>query len=195
MTYNRHGDCPSDFVSGRRGLADRRKQPTSPWDALRRGGRRMTVRRDEEREGAYFVDRFDAVTFALILALLALTLIDGLLTIELLDVNSEEFNPLMDHLLSLSHGAFLMGKYVLTAAGLPFLIVYKNYPMFGTRFRVGYLLHVFVGLYLALITYQLVLLRAGPLPRAEIGAASAIATAPTPPRMRAAPLSRAGELP
>ena len=39
----------------------------------------------------------------------------------------------------LAHGplAFLLGKYVMTAAGIPFLVVYKNYPMFGSRFRVG----------------------------------------------------------
>ena len=56
---------------------------------------------------------------------------------------------------------FLLGKYVLTAAGLPFLIVYKHHPLFGTRFRAGWLLHVFVSLYLVLMCYQWMLLHAG----------------------------------
>ena len=45
----------------------------------------------------------------------------------------------MAHLLGRGHHAFLAGKYILTAAGLPFLVVFKNYRLFGTRFRVGYL--------------------------------------------------------
>jgi hypothetical protein len=83
------------------------------------------------------------------------------LTIELLDTNSEEMNPIMAHLILQGHQAFLLGKYVLTAAGLPFIVVYKNYPMFGTRFRIGFVLPVFVGLYVVLIFYQTKLLRIG----------------------------------
>ena len=41
------------------------------------------------------------------------------------------------------------------------LLVYKNYPMFGTRFRVGYLLPVFFSLYLVLAAYQVYLLNLG----------------------------------
>ena len=97
----------------------------------------------------------------MVVILLCLTIVDGVLTIELLDVNSVEANPLMGHLLSWGHREFLLGKYVLTAAGIPFLIVFKHYPMFGTRFRAGWLLHVFVSLYLVLLSYQWVLLHVG----------------------------------
>ncbi len=45
--------------------------------------------------------------------------------------------------------------------GLPFIVVYKNYPMFRTRFRVGFLLPVFIGLYLVLIGYQAFLFQMG----------------------------------
>ncbi len=93
------------------------------------------------------------------MGVLVLCLIDGLLTIELLDLNSEEINPVMRLLLSRGYLSFLMGKYVLTAAGLPFLVVYKNWPLFGTRFRAGFLLPVFFTLYLGLLTYQLFLLQ------------------------------------
>ena len=57
----------------------------------------------------------------------------------------------MEYLSTRGPLAFLLGKYVLTAMGLPLIVVYKNYPMFGTRFRVGFLLPVFIGLYLVLI--------------------------------------------
>jgi hypothetical protein len=133
---------------------DRRKHPTSPLDSLRGAGRRKAPRRLDERSGDYFVDRFDATTLAMIVGLLGLTVADGLLTIELLDGNSQEVNPLMAHLLGQGHHAFLAGKYILTAAGLPFLVVFKNYRMFQTRFRVGYLFPMFIGLYLVLLCYQ-----------------------------------------
>jgi Domain of unknown function (DUF5658) len=139
---------------GRRGPTDRRQVPTGPMDAFRLSGRRQRVRRGAEREGPFFTDRFDALTLAFIVAVLVLCILDGVLTIQLLDVNSEEANPVMRFLLDRGHLLFLVGKYVITAAGLPFLVVYKNWPFFGTRFRAGFLLPVFLGLYLGLVAYQ-----------------------------------------
>ena len=49
----------------------------------------------------------------------------------------------------------------LTSIGLPFIVVYMNYPMFGTRFRVGFLFPVFITLYIALISYQYMLFHMG----------------------------------
>jgi hypothetical protein len=150
-----------DSTEARRDESDRRRRPTSPFDAFRAAGRRTRPRRDKERRGAFFVDRFDTVTLAMVLSLLCLTIVDGVLTIELLEINSQEANPFMAYLLNRGPLAFLLGKYVLTAIGLPFIVVYKNYPMFRTRFRVGFLLPVFIGLYLALLLYQSVLFRIG----------------------------------
>ena len=106
-------------------------------DAFRLSGRRQRVRRGAEREGPFFTDRFDALILGFIVAVLVLCIVDGVLTIELLDVNSEEANPVMKFLLDRGHLPFLVGKYAITAAGLPFLAVYKNWPLFGTRFAPG----------------------------------------------------------
>lgn len=185
MTHNSPRDCAANLGdssdSGRRAGSDRRRGPTAPLDAFRGAGRRTWVRRREERQGAFFLDRFDAFTLALIVALLGLTVVDGVLTIELLDVNSEEFNPLMHHLLTRGHTAFLLGKYILTAAGLPFLLVYQNYRMFGTRFRVGFLFPVFLTLYLTLVVYQVHLLDRGQImPATRDPSGRAVATAAVP---------------
>ena len=134
---------------------DRRKQPTSPWAAFRRGGRRLRNRRDEEHRLPYFVDRFPARVFVLIVLLLIATLADGMITIYLLDAGSEEINPLMEFLLREGVWAFLLGKYLLTVVGLPFLLIFKNHYLFSTRFRVGYLLPLFIALYLVLLAYQI----------------------------------------
>lgn len=115
-----------------------------------------------ERAGNYYVDRFGATTLAMIVGLLVLSIADGILTIELLDRSSEEVNPFMAILLGRSRHAFLVGKYILTAAGLPFLVVFKSYRLFGTRFRVGYLFPAFIVLYLILISYQWSMLNHSP---------------------------------
>ncbi len=98
---------------------------------------------------------------AMIVALLGLTILDGVLTLELIDLNSEEINPVMAHLLHHGEFAFLMGKYILTATGIPFLVVYQHYRLFRTRFRVGWLLPVFLGLYLILLYHQWTLFQIG----------------------------------
>src|SRR5262249_42895918 len=96
---------------------DRRRRPTSPLDALCSKGRRKRPRREEERRGPYFVDRFHAATLAMVVTLLGLTLVDGVLTLELIELNSEEANPIMAHLLTRGRVTFLVVKYVMTAAG------------------------------------------------------------------------------
>lgn len=143
-----------------RKVADRRRQPTSFWAALRHGGRRVRNRREAEHRQAYYVDRFTTPVFVLIILILALSVLDAVFTLQLLEHDCEEINPAMDYLLRRGHGHFLIGKYLLTAAGLPVLLIFKNYYLFGTRLRVGYLIPIFVALYIALISYQVHLFRA-----------------------------------
>ncbi|HVC98348.1 MAG TPA: DUF5658 family protein [Pirellulales bacterium] len=149
----------SDPMAERRLGPDPRHEPTGIWDAVFSAGERMLNRRAVDRRLPYFVDRFPPTMMALILALLVLTVIDGVLTIELVDVDCQELNPLMCHFLTKGPLCFLFGKYVMTAAGLPVLLIFKNFPLFGTRFRVGYLVPVFVLLYAGLVGYQVQLLQ------------------------------------
>lgn len=67
------------------GRSDRRRTATSPWSAIRAGGRMIGQRRDRGNERRLHLDRFPASTFVLILSLFALTLVDGALTLWLLD--------------------------------------------------------------------------------------------------------------
>jgi hypothetical protein len=141
-----------------RSPTDRRRRPTSPWWALPPAGARTRNRRAAEHRLAYFVDRFPPATLILILLLLLATLLDAVLTLTLLNAGGEELNPLMGRLLDHGVLAFLLGKYVLTAGGLPLLLIFKNFYLFGTRIRVGHLIPALVALYAVLIAYQLWLL-------------------------------------
>lgn len=149
---------------------DRRRRPTSPWDAFRPGGRRIRNRRIEERQQPYFVDQLDPPTFILAVLLLVLTIVDGTITLLLLGADCEELNPAMGYLLQRGPLYFLLGKYALTIAGLPFLLIFRNFTLFRSRFRVGYLLAVFVALYLVLLGYQIALMFTLPdLSRQDLG--------------------------
>jgi hypothetical protein len=133
------------------------------------------MRRAEDHDRPHLVDRVRWPVFALASLLLVLTLVDGVITLELLDHGCEEANPLMRFLLERSTGAFLAGKYVLTAIFLPVALVMSQYRLFGTRVRVVHFLPVVAGLYLVLIAYQVGLLNhkarrpQGPRPVAAAG--------------------------
>jgi hypothetical protein len=142
----------------RRTQPDRRQCPTTPWAALWHAGRRLWNRRADERQRPYFVDRFPPTMFVLIMLLLFASLTDAVLTIRLLEAGGGEINPLMDHLLDYGVQPFLLVKYVLTAGGLPLLLILKNHRLFGTRLRVGHLIPMVVAMYILLIGYQLALL-------------------------------------
>jgi hypothetical protein len=155
---------------------DRRRQPTSPWDAFRQPCRRIRPRRDHERDRGYFVDRIDGRTFFLAVLLLVLTLADGAITLLLLEAGCEEINPAMSYLLSRGPLYFLLGKYALTTAGLPFLLIFRHFTLFRTRFRVGHLLPVFVSMYLVLLGYQITMMQAAPAHVRQLARESGLGT-------------------
>jgi hypothetical protein len=115
----------------------------------------MRARRSDEHRRAYFVDRFSALWFALIVATLAASVADGIITTRLLGAGHEEVNPVMACLLDRGIWWFFIGKYLMTALGLPFLMIFKNHYLFGTRFRVGYVIPSILVLYVILIGYEL----------------------------------------
>lgn len=147
---------PDANVERRR--ADRRQRPTSPWAAFWPWGHRMRNRRADDERRPYFVDRFSSSLFVIVVMLLLATLLDGFLTLRLLEAGANEINPVMDWLLDYGALPFVVGKYLLTVVGLPLLLVFKNHRLFGTPLRVGHLIPVVVGLYLVLLGYQLALM-------------------------------------
>ena len=73
---------------------------------------------------SFFVDRIDPPMFVLTVLLLVLTIVDGTVTLLLLGAGCEEINPAMGYLLRRGPLHFLLGKYALTTAGLPFLLIF-----------------------------------------------------------------------
>jgi hypothetical protein len=99
-------------------------------------------------------DRLPVPTVLLVMAILTMTIGDGVLTLLLLDHQFEEANPLMRFFLGIHPMAFVIGKYALTAACLPFLLIFGHRPIFLPRLRVAHLLPAIMLLYVLLLTYQ-----------------------------------------
>jgi hypothetical protein len=116
----------------------------------------MRNRRADDRERYLHFDRFPATTFILVLALLILTLADGILTLVLLEERYfEEANPVMRALIARGPTTFVVGKYLLTVFGLPFLLIFAQHRIFLPRLRVGHVLPTAVVLYVVLLIYQI----------------------------------------
>ena len=150
---------PSDATptSCPRSTADRRRRPTSPWDAFRHGRRRRQRRADEHRR-PYYVDRFTRRAVVLALLLVAASLGDAVATLFLLDAGCVEVNPAMRLLLEHGAGAFLAGKLALTAAALPVFLICQHHYLFGSPVRVSHVPPILVGIYGILGAYQVSLM-------------------------------------
>jgi hypothetical protein len=118
----------------------------------------MRARRADEHRRVYYADRFSALTLGMIVAMLAASFADAILTMHLLGIGCREINPVIGLLLDYGVTWFFVGKYLLTALGLPVLLILKNHYLFGTRFRVGHIIPAVLACYLILIAYELSLI-------------------------------------
>ncbi len=96
--------------------------------------------------------------FVFVMMLLAASMVDAVLTVQLLQEGGDEINPFMEHLLTYGILPFVLGKYVLTAVGMPLLVLFSGHYILNGRVRIGHLVPVVVAMYLVLISYQIVLM-------------------------------------
>jgi len=120
-------------------------------------GRRRGERRRATEPVVPYVDVHEPVLLFLSLGIVAMSLVDALLTLSLLQLGAEEANPFMALLLEHSVSTFLGVKYAVTAVGVISLVMHKNYRVL--RVLDGYTLlgAVFV-IYVGLICYELAML-------------------------------------
>jgi len=127
--------------------------------ALWRGNfarRRVAPRRLGERHPVV-TDWFHPQWLAVGILILLLCSADALLTLALIARGAQEINPLMVPLVHGSGHAFAGWKVGLTASSVVLLIVLARLRVFGRA--VGAVLYIVLGIYAALVGYELFLLR------------------------------------
>lgn len=147
----------TSYYPERRSGIDRRARPTSPFSWSSLTGSRSYARRKADRDVHYYVDRYGyPAVFAFVVTLL-FSLADAFFTMKLVASGAEELNPVMAYFLQFGPVPFVVAKYLLTASGLTWLLIHKDYPMFNGRIT-GKALFLFVPIgYTALLIYEIFL--------------------------------------
>lgn len=138
---------------------DRRRKPTNPFSLTSLFGSRRGPRREEDSHVHYYVDRYDLTSALLFAGAMVLSTVDLIFTLQLVGSGGKELNPIMDFFLSHGPYPFLLAKLGLTAAGLFFMLLHKEYRWRRGSIRGVHFLGVILTLYLALIVWEFILLR------------------------------------
>lgn len=144
---------PSSPAPARTRGPDRRKSSTPRFSVYSLGrGRRQTIRRDEEANGA-FVDRYGTRLFAIAMWIALMNVADSFFTLVHLQSGGSEINPVADLLLLAGRSEFVLLKSSLIGIALLVLCIHKNFPLakFG--------LWIAAGAYTVLCGYHLLLFR------------------------------------
>lgn len=146
------------FNLDRRSGKDRRRQ--SQHSVLKQFllGHRAGVRRREDRNKIFFVDRYGTTLFVAIVAILFLSLIDALLTLLLIEHGAVEVNPLMAFYLKIGPQVFITVKYMLTSLSVFILAVFSHLIFTRMNIRVHSVLSLIVCAFLSVIAWQIYLI-------------------------------------
>ena len=140
----------------RRQQQDRRNYSTKTmWLCLTSPRRAHGRRRSDRRFPVQDVFGEGAMILAAVLMVLSLT--DAFLTLNILARGGSEVNPVMNYMLGFGTFAFVATKMVMTAIPVAALTAAGNVKVFNF-IRVRTLTAVLVGMYCALIVYELILL-------------------------------------
>jgi len=104
------------------------------------------------------VDWHAAHLLAVSIAILTLSVVDAFLTLALLGAGAEEANPVMDLVVHHNAVAFAALKMGMTGVSVILMVILSKYR-FMRLVRVELALFGVLGLYLCLITYEMVMLR------------------------------------
>ena len=139
----------------RRIIGDRRKQPT-PFLSRKTifGGRRRTIRREEDKRRHIFVDSYGLRLFITLLLLLLLSLSDAYLTLTLVKAyHATELNPLMAWFLEHGSLTFLFEKLLFTSVAVFIFCVFNHFAVA----RISLALAIIV--YLGVVYYELSIMK------------------------------------
>lgn len=138
----------------RRHIQDRRFSRRISLKHFILGGRRQELRRTEDKQGLNVVDEYSPALMGLILLLLILSIVDGIMTLHLLDNEALELNPFMAFCLDLGPWFFLGAKFLLTCFGATCLLVVSNNHAFGGRIHVRDIFPAMITLYLMVMSWN-----------------------------------------
>lgn len=117
--------------------------------------RRKGLRRTADRHKGHYVDLHEPKFLVIGLAILVMSCMDAHFTLLLLQRGAEEINPLMKLLIDIDTTLFIKTKIAVTAFGVVFIIVHRNFWLLKNKIRVHSVISATVAMYFILINYQI----------------------------------------
>lgn len=145
-----------NFDRRRREPERRKRRLSSLLHGVHKRQRREARRAEDHRRG-FYVDVYEPVLVAGLLAILILCGLDAYFTLTLLDQGSKELNVFMKLLLERDVNLFVAVKFALTGLALLLVLMHKNFVVFK-RLRVAYILPATLLIYALLVKYEIALL-------------------------------------
>jgi hypothetical protein len=147
----------SGFVERRSGI-DRRKTGTPSMRHFLRGGKREYIRRQEDKNNLFCVDRYSQSLFGAILIILFLSVTDALLTLLLTSQGAVEINPVMAYYLNRGPYQFLAVKYMMTCLAVFLLLICQNIFLRTIKIYTRSLFYVIIAALISVVLWQLYLI-------------------------------------
>jgi hypothetical protein len=142
----------------RRSVGDRRQKRFGNLKWMLKKGQRRRVRRASDQFKIHALDVYPQRLFILVILILGLSVVDGILTLWLIDSGASELNPVMAYYLRQGPQIFMAAKYLITAA-VVLIAVAMNHSVFRiVRVRASYLLTAFAGCFAMVVAWELFLM-------------------------------------
>jgi len=143
------------YTRNKRHQTDRRNQHTKSllYSLFKR--RRVSLRRDDDRQQGFYVDLHEPRLLVSGIAILLLSCMDAYFTLLLLPYGAYEVNPLMRLLIDTDYTLFIMTKIAVTAFCVVFLIAHKNFWFLKNTIRVHSVMSITLVMYFVLVNYQI----------------------------------------
>ena len=145
------------FDIDRRSGTDRRKHNDINLRSMIGNGKRRFVRRQEDRNKIFLVDHYSPKLFAAIMAIIFLSVIDGLLTLYLMNHGAHEVNPVMAYYINVGPYTFFTLKFALTIIGAVTLLIFRDIIPQSFKVRTYSLLYLVVGVFMMTVAWELYL--------------------------------------
>ena len=136
----------------RRNTPDRRTRPTPALSRHTLLGRRQRFRREEDSDRGGYVDRYGPALFFLLMAIIALNLLDALLTQVILDFGGREINPVVEAAIFSFGTHFWVWKHAVVSSALIVLCLHSKFP------RVKTVIGTIALIYCGVVVYQIALI-------------------------------------
>lgn len=150
--------APNIVFPDRRSGQERRKRSLPRLGDLLVYRRRGQVRRAADKSRIHVLDIYHPSLFISILLILFLSIIDGMLTLYLIERGATELNPVMDLFLQISPWAFVGAKYALTSLSLIALLAAQHTVLKRLNIRVRLLFPGFIVIFSGVILWELFLI-------------------------------------